>query len=425
MKHLLERIQNFISAHPKLRLALYFARGLAAYAYFIAVLHLTQRSFLLWGVSYGSLYEEIMVTGVRIAVVPALFYSVCRVFALSDRFGYDRTAAIDEQGYAVRWRDIIGSPVFAIQALAVLVTYAVLPFAWGFGELLSTLPVVLPPDDPLCRAVFAPVLLLLIALMALAHRSARHEWQRIRYRRADSRRRTRPKGGIIAFFQQEVGLGALLSRMLGLIILYPLGAVIAAAMLVLVVPVLFLVEFWYIALGLAALLFVPDTLRAIFKRRRLLRGIRRVCEARHYELSRIRTPYLSLLRVRSGADFSVKMGEVTYDCKLLTNYSLPLMRFDYEGTVELTMPLKLRGRFSRFAIPRQHDVGISLVKRKITYEFESDNPKVLVLCPVPAHTLIISPTGGSELDTGAHIGAYRLFNTTGFLGALERNCLDR
>ena len=39
--------------------------------------------------------------------------------------------------------------------------------------------------------------------------------------------------------------------------------------------------------------------------------------------------------------------------------------------------------------------------------------------------VITGPNGGTPLDTGAHIGEYRMFNTTGFLGALERNCLDR
>lgn len=425
MPNLRDRIS---SSNARLRPVLYALRGVLCYLCFIGTLHLAEYALLtVWKAEpdFAS-FEYIVYFAACLAIVPFLYYSISRAFALADTYGYEQSLDVDEQGVTVRWRDVIGNRVFALQLLAMLALHVALPHAWGWGMLFRAISFNPDVHPWLLKGMLAPVLLVFIVLLALSHRSARHEWQRIRYRRSQSAWRVRPKHGVIAFFQNETGVGGLLGSLLLIVTVYTLGSIVAIALIIVLVPLLRLaVQFWYVVLILAALLFIPDYLLSFRKRRRLIVGIRRICRERGYELSAIRTPYWSLLYTRKGADFTVKVGETTYACKLLAHHSLPTMRFDLEGTAELTMPIKFRYRTYGRMAARPHDMGVSLVKRKVTYAFESEHRKVLLLCPVPAHTLITGPNGGAELDTGAHIGDYRLYNTTGFLGALERNCLDR
>lgn len=415
-----------IMRSPGLRLALYALRGALSYIFFIVVLHFAERRLGIFRTEPMDGYRHIVNIVCHIAILPMIFYSTARAFALCDEWGCATSAKVDEQGIAVRWRDIVGTPVFAVQLLTMLVLYVLFPLDWGYGVLISFLALPIPPEPMLAKMTLAPVLLLLIALMALAHRSARHEWQRIRHERAEHPWKYHKKGTLRAMLGNETGVGNLCLRLIGIAALYSLGSLAASGAVVLLYPIVSLaLQFWYVTLILVAVLTLPEYLISLSKRRKLIKGLTRICRAQGYELSPIRKPYASLLFAHKGANFTVTVSGKTYDCKLLSHHALPTMKFDYEGGYELMLTLKFRFMSRGRGVTHSHEMGMPVLKRKMTYAFESEHQRVLIVCPVPAHTLIAGPNGGTPLDTGAHIGDYRMFNTTGFLGALERDCLDR
>lgn len=415
-----------IMRSPGLRLALYALRGALSYIFFIVVLHFAERRLGIFRTEPMDGYRHIVNIVCHIAILPMIFYSTARAFALCDEWGCATSAKVDEQGVAVRWRDIVGTPVFAVQLLTMLVLYVLFPLDWGYGVLISFLALPIPPEPMLAKMTLAPVLLLLIALMALAHRSARHEWQRIRHERAEHPWKYHKKGTLRAMLGNETGVGNLCLRLIGIAALYSLGSLAASGAVVLLYPIISVaLQFWYVTIVAIAVFTLPEYLISLSKRRKLIKKMMRICKEQGYELSPIRKPYASLLFAHKGANFTVTVSGKTYDCKLLSHHALPTMKFDYEGGYELILSLKFRFMSRGRGIAHSHEMGTPVFRRKMTYAFESEHQRVLIVCPVPAHTLIAGPNGGTPLDTGAHIGEYRLFNTTGFLGVLERNCLDR
>lgn len=411
---------------PALRLALYALRGALSYGFFIAVLHLAECMLGVFRTEPIDGYLHVVNIVCHIAVLPMIFYSTTRTFALCDEWGCGASAKVDEQGVAVRWRDIIGTPVFAVQLLTMLALFVLFPLDWGYGVLISFLALPLPPDIIPAKMTLSPVLLVLIILMALAHRSVRHEWQRIRHERAERPWKYHKKGTLAAIWGNETGVGNLCLRLAFIAALYSVGSLAAAAAVVLLYPIVTIaLRFWYVTIVVIALFAAPEYLISLSKRRKLIKKLTRICKENGYELSPIQRSYASLLRERRGANFTVTVSGKTYECKLLTHHAFPIMKFDYEGGYELILTLKFRFMSRGRGVAHSHEMGVPVLKRKMTYAFESEHQRVLIVCPVPAHTLVAGPDGGTPLDTGAHIGEYRMFNTTGFLGALERDCLDR
>ena len=373
-----------------------------------------------------------------ILVVPFLFYSITRVFLLGDAKGYAEAAALEREDEPVRFGDVIVSPAFRTVGLTVLGLYILLPLSFGYGDLVAWPDFASVLGKATEKVLFGISILPLYAIvLLLASRSSRREWQRIRAERAANP--LDEKGGCIGFFKDKTGLGGLLGGLFLISWLYPIGSmafsVLAAAFLMPFLVAMFSTPETAllsvtVLIGIAAavvLIFAgPSYIRALVKRRRLIRGLRRVCRECGYELSPIRHPYWGLLHHKDGADFSVKVGDKQYDCRLLSAV-LPggKMLFDYEGSVTVHHYIRFFWAAQRMHVATQHTFEQSTFSSTAEYAFESDHQKVLIVCPTAPQTLIVGPKGGEPLDTGAHIGEYRMFNTTGFLGALERDCLDR
>ncbi len=77
----------------------------------------------------------------------------------------------------------------------------------------------------------------------------------------------------------------------------------------------------------------------------------------------------------------------------------------------------------------QHIVRIGKVKLfhimvRLDYAFESKEKKLVIVVPAPAKIFAGEANGKArEIDTGEILGDYQIFSGSGFLGALERNCI--
>jgi len=165
----------------------------------------------------------------------------------------------------------------------------------------------------------------------------------------------------------------------------------------------------------AAALFFGHHLRAIFIRRKFLRQMYKICRKKEIPLTpkKVLRPYRSLFRLKDGCDFSLESGGRTYSVKLLSG------KRGYRQMI-----LTAEGGLHRKSF-RMRGAELIAFESAFDYTFEGEGEKILLLSPVPRFLYI--HRGGSlhPADTGDRIGEYRIFNGSGFLGALERDCLHR
>lgn len=163
---------------------------------------------------------------------------------------------------------------------------------------------------------------------------------------------------------------------------------------------------------LGPLLYRP--IRAIIKRRTFLKKLRRTCAQKGITLSQIDLPYRSIFGTSERESFSVIVNDKRYACKLLgaIKRSAPLVLFaDGKGGFVHTV------RFAR----------VTLFTRitRFDYGFDAEGEKILIVNPVPKK--ICQGINGKSvpLDNGDTVGGCKVFTASGFLGALDRGCIER
>ncbi len=204
-------------------------------------------------------------------------------------------------------------------------------------------------------------------------------------------------------------------------LVYGLSSVMLVVIIKVLYPILFIL--WkYILLVLAAVLLAiaiymtAARCRAKSKRRRFLSDLEGTCRRLGAQLSPIREPRHSVLHPAEGEiDFTVHYEGKRYDCKLIAGlyYSVPLY-FDDSG----------KAIFRRSIVLFRHE--LMQWTTEIRYSFEAEGDKLLILSPTPKAVFLSAP--GQKpipIDTGDFTHEYQIFTSTGFLGALERNCIGR
>ena len=180
-----------------------------------------------------------------------------------------------------------------------------------------------------------------------------------------------------------------------------------------------LLFFWFVVIVFAIMLlrWVPGSVRAITKRRKFLRSLRRMVEEnRHIEISEIRYPYLSIWKQFDGPSFTLYAHGKKYPCRLLSGrgatISMVFSESGGEGKHRHTFYLRKVELFS--------------LDSAFSYAFDADGYKCLIVTGVPKKCFVGSSNGHMTLtDTGARFGDYKFFTPTGFLNAVERNCVER
>ncbi len=69
-------------------------------------------------------------------------------------------------------------------------------------------------------------------------------------------------------------------------------------------------------------------------------------------------------------------------------------------------------------------VDVFHIMTKFDFGYESDGKKILILLPIPRNFFVsVNESRPRPADVGERVGDYTIYNSTGFLGALDRNCL--
>ncbi len=154
-------------------------------------------------------------------------------------------------------------------------------------------------------------------------------------------------------------------------------------------------------------------LRALSKRRRFLRNLKAYCKDHALKISHIKRPYLSIFITQKGADFTIEKNGQKYDCKLIAGlFPGSPMTFGDQGNGFRNDTVRIfRTELFRFIT-------------RFQFGFDSDNQKIVIVVPIP-RTFYVSTNQFPlhQADTGEKAGEYTIYNATGFLGALDRNCL--
>ena len=198
------------------------------------------------------------------------------------------------------------------------------------------------------------------------------------------------------------------------------------------------VTFWWliliVVLVLAVLCIAVPYLRALLIRRKFLQNLRKVAERRGYKISEIAHPYASLFTDHDGSSFTIAANGKRYACKLLSclNYGNAMYlgengqganvtHINYKFVVPLTQPFAhLLYRGGTWA---QAPDDLMRFQTSFTYGFEGEGKKVLIVCPTPYKIFAGTVGNTRQLDVGDKVYEYTLMTGTGFLNALERDCI--
>lgn len=311
-----------------------------------------------------------------------------------------------------------------------------------------TLLYALPESTPALAFLTVLITQLLFFLATLiGHNSARRAW--VRYEEQKMlQKAAKAKGGEIGWRKaarqkKREERREIASIAIDLIIAFAVYSIAPAgifAPVLLAAPII--IFFWYFSglftffLLYLALFFGGRYLRGIKKRRDFVRKLMRICKEKEIPLSPIKHPYLSLFRAEPGENFSVVYKGQRYDCKLLGSFSRTtpiLLSPDGYAIRRRTFHIGLRNIPVRYMGTEGAEASIQSISeplfsidRETNLDFSREGKKVVILLPIPHAIFVINEVGGIyPLDTGDRVGDYRVYNASGFLGAIERDFLGR
>lgn len=194
--------------------------------------------------------------------------------------------------------------------------------------------------------------------------------------------------------------------------------VLAAGVITVIYPAVFgslyyfVKKYWWLSILLVVLMFVSFwsfiILRILYKRYRMVKRLKAICHIHGYRLILHHGLYAALLSAKDGYDFTVDTGEMQFSCKLIPSLSRKNNLFFHEsGIVSYTSSLM--------------DVILHTVSQR--YFFEADGKKIIIVNPVSNRLYVCNDHEKRLLETGDVIMGYTIHTASGFLGALDRNCL--
>lgn len=208
-------------------------------------------------------------------------------------------------------------------------------------------------------------------------------------------------------------------RVLFIILVYCAVSMVAAWFMPLLVTLLNVADgigilkiFLYIAAAIFAV-FAIVYIRALSKRRSFIVKLQKYCKTNQVNISEIKKPYFSVFFWHSGSDFTVEKDGKKFECKLIAGV--------FQGSPTVFSD---KGRGYHRRIMRLFRITLFEFRTTFDFSYESDAKKILILSPTPKKIYVkIQGSSTRPADTGEKVGDYTVYNTTGFLGALDRDCL--
>ena len=219
------------------------------------------------------------------------------------------------------------------------------------------------------------------------------------------------------------------------------------AFLIMLVDFLSLLGFVLAVIALIGVIYGFSVLHAVRKRKRIVKRLPLLCEENGYTLSEMKRPYASLFRPKKECNFKIEKDGRVFSCHLVGS---PWQKAPLFFASSTTAYFK-----HRIGTKNHHLTFLSTFE----YNFEGEGDKIIIINPVPkriyvsqdeqltgetdeiaasyakegtlASVATLSPIrrkeakSTRELQPGDKIWGYTIYNTTSFLGAIDRKCLGR
>jgi len=216
---------------------------------------------------------------------------------------------------------------------------------------------------------------------------------------------------------------ALILRVAFITILYPIAlpfipmlffvavtvmSAIASAAVAMTIPV-FILTIILIICGLWWL----SVLIAIRKRTKFLMKMKNSAAKMGFTVTEIKNPRLSFISRKKKCTFSLIRNKEIYDCLIIGN---PRYR------VPVCFTSKTEGHYRhRIGMPK-HNITL---ESKFDYSLPTENKKILIISPTPKHAFVVEDGKEKRLFTADKLWDFVIYESDGFCGALDRDCLGR
>ena len=332
------------------------------------------------------------------------FYTLTRSFTLYDK-SYRESFFEGDQSrltFVRKAKFILCTPKFWTELVITYALVAIMPYQFGFRALVHTISFYKSISFSSAKLYIILIAFPLLFLISFFAYLSATRWWILTYRK--KKNDEEKKGGLVktVLLTFVAYCGGIYMLPIGLLILFSIFNVLTGTALLLV-PILLL-----------ALCFIIWYAKALSKRKKFLQNLKKLCEENGFYLSKIKSGYRSIFYPTRESSFIVERGENTYECKLLCGIrrGSPMYLFG-NGQGQVIHTFRLR------------QIELFHFVTSFQFGFESQHKKIIIINPIPNMVYRSGEGRAKEIDVGEIIGDYHVYNATGFLNALERDCLCR
>ena len=152
---------------------------------------------------------------------------------------------------------------------------------------------------------------------------------------------------------------------------------------------------------------------AIRKRKRFLEKMKDAAAKMKFTVTEIKNLRSSLVTAKRKCTFSLIRENERYDCLVIGNprYRVPVCFIS-----------ETKGYFRHRIGTPKHNITL---ETKFDYSLDTQNKKILIISPTPKHAFIVEDGKEKRLFTADKLWNFVIYESDGFVGALERDCLGR
>ncbi len=364
---------------------------------------------------------KLIAIGSFLFVFPA-YYSVTRTFAISDP-RFNRAVKENKENlssFSQKASFVLTTPY--IYAELAIVSFLLI--STSYAKTFIKMHSVIPSDTPelaitISLVIFSFALSFLARVSAIKELCYKATFEEIKFGRAD----------------RKYGIWYLIRICVLLSFIYPIAVIMIPYMLAIVaIPFLFNAKdtavIISIVLLVVAIVLVLKYWRVFSKRRKFIRKLKKFCKKHKYRLENESNMLKSAFKSYDGANFVINANGKRYACKLLAskNKANPMYFTEngelYEVKVKsFTFLGNVRGMGG--AAANLGSINISKKATVSSFAFESELPKIVIVNPIPVKIYAGHPDYSMAIDAGSKVGDYRIYNATGFMNAVERDCVER
>lgn len=364
-----------------------------------------------------------------------IFNSVVHLFSIYDKRVMNEFLKNqkDNVKFGVEIPKILLSREFLIETASLTVMSALIIFFGGFNEFSLVFRDTGAPVWLLELAKYAITLPVFFIFNTLARYEARRRWFYLAH--TDN---LKSLSSVLMLILRAFSIVFLY------IFVYPLAPTVIMAYAGLfgtvaaLVDLLTVVGFILALVGTILIIFGSLALNALRLRRKLIKSLKRMAQENGYTLSPIKRPYASLFVWQANeCNFTITRGEKVFSCRLIGSFWQRAPMYFISN----------KHAYYRHRIgTKEHNVTM---RSQFEYDFEGEGDKILILNPVPKNAFATNSTyvenpwydddklvsrmptarkhsdAERKLEPGDKIWGYAIYNTTAFLGAIDRECLGR